>query len=269
MNDLDLPVTRYAVSGDINISYQVMGTGPLDIIIVPGIVSHVELMHEMIGYTAFLRRLSAFARVVTFDKRGQGLSDRISGAPSLEERMDDVRAVMDDVGSKRAVLFGFSEGSAMSVLFAATYPERLTQLVLFGGFALASEFLTTDLEERMTRRLKVWGTGDMIKTVIAQQADSPDAVNRFAKLERTAASPGALKAIMLLNAQIDVRPVLPNVRVPTLVLHRRTDAQIPVALGRGLAEQIPGAKFIEYPDGDHAFWAGNAEAMIGDIEEFV
>jgi pimeloyl-ACP methyl ester carboxylesterase/class 3 adenylate cyclase len=269
MNNMDLPVTRYAVSGDVSIAYQVMGTGPLDIIIVPGIVSHVELMHEMIGYTAFLRRLSAFARVVTFDKRGQGLSDRISGAPSLEERMDDVRAVMDDVGSKRAVLFGFSEGSAMSVLFAATYPERLTQLVLFGGFALASEFLTTDLEERMTRRLKVWGTGDMIKTVIAQQADSPDAVNRFAKLERNAASPGALKAIMLLNAQIDVRPVLPNVRVPTLVLHRRTDAQIPVALGRGLAEQIPGAKFIEYPDGDHAFWAGDAEAMIGDIEEFV
>ena len=269
MNNMDLPVTRYAISGDVSIAYQVMGTGPLDIIIVPGIVSHVELMHEMIGYTAFLRRLSAFARVVTFDKRGQGLSDRISGAPSLEERMDDVRAVMDDVGSKRAVLFGFSEGSAMSVLFAATYPERLTQLVLFGGFALASEFLTTDLEERMTRRLKVWGTGDMIKTVIAQQADSPDAVSRFAKLERNAASPGALKAIMLLNAQIDVRPVLPNVRVPTLVLHRRTDAQIPVALGLGLAEQIPGAKFIEYPDGDHAFWAGDPEAMIGDIEEFV
>ena len=124
MNDLDLPVTRYAVSGDINIAYQTMGAGTLDIIIVPGIVSHVELMHEMIGYTAFLRRLSTFARVVTFDKRGYRLSDRISGAPSLEQRMDDVRAVMDHIGSKRAVLLGFSEGSAMSVLFAATYPER-------------------------------------------------------------------------------------------------------------------------------------------------
>jgi class 3 adenylate cyclase len=269
MNNMDLPVTRYAVNGDISIAYQVMGTGPIDIIVVPGIVSHVELMHEMIGYTSFLRRLSTFARVVTFDKRGQGLSDRISGAPSLEQRMDDVRAVMDDVGSKRAVLFGFSEGSAMSVLFAATYPERLTHLVLFGGFALASEFLTTDLEERMAHRLKNWGTGDLIKTVIAQQADSPDAVSRFAKLERNAASPGAIKAIMLLNAQIDVRPVLPNVRVPTLVLHRRTDAQIPVALGRSLADEIPGAKFIEYPDADHAFWAGDTDTMIGDIEEFV
>lgn len=269
MNNLDLPITRYAVSGDVSIAYQTMGAGPLDIIIVPGIVSHVELMHEMIGYTAFLRRLSAFARVVTFDKRGQGLSDRISGAPSLEQRMDDVRAVMDDLDSKQAALFGFSEGSAMSVLFAATYPERVSQLVLFGGFALASEFLTSDLEERIAHRLKKWGTGDLIKTVIAQQAANPDAVSRFAKLERNAASPGAIKAIMLLNAQIDVRPVLPNVRVPTLVLHRRTDAQIPVALGRSLADQIPGAKFIEYPDGDHAFWAGDIDTMIGDIEEFV
>src|SRR3984957_8843657 len=269
MNDLDLPVTRYAVSGDINIAYQTMGAGTLDIIIVPGIVSHVELMHEMIGYTAFLRRLSTFARVVTFDKRGQGLSDRISGAPSLEQRMDDVRAVMDHIGSKRAVLLGFSEGSAMSVLFAATYPERVTQLVLLGGFALASEFLTTDLEERIAQRVRNWGTGEMIKTVIAQQAANPDAVSQFGKLERNAASPGGIKAIVLLNAQIDVRPVLPNVRVPTLVLHRRTDAQIPVALGRSLADQIPGAKFLEYPDGDHAFWAGDTETMIGDIEEFI
>jgi pimeloyl-ACP methyl ester carboxylesterase len=269
MNNLDLPVTRYAVNGDINIAYQAMGTGPLDIILVPGIVSHVEFMHEMIGYTAFLRRLSAFSRVVTFDKRGQGLSDRISGAPSLEVRMDDVRAVMDDIGSKRAVLLGFSEGSAMSVLFAATYPERVTQLVLLGGFARASEFLTANLEERIARRVKNWGTGDLIKTVIAQQAGNPDAVSQFGKLERNAASPGGIKAIMLLNAQIDIRPVLPNVRVPTLVLHRRTDPQVPVAIGRSLAAQIPDAKFIEYPDGDHAFWAGDTEALIGDIEEFV
>src|SRR6202167_13151 len=133
MNNLDLPVTRYAANGDINIAYQVMGTGPVDIIIVPGVVSHIEFMHELVGYTAFLRRLSTFARVVTFDKRGQGLSDRVSGIPALEQRMDDVRAIMDDIGSKRAVLFGFSEGCAMSVLFAATYPERASKLILFGG----------------------------------------------------------------------------------------------------------------------------------------
>src|SRR5256886_12090468 len=133
MNDFALPETRYAVSGDVNIAYQTMGSGPVDIIMVPGFVSHVEFAHELAGYTTFLRRLSTFVRVVTFDKRGQGLSDRISGAPSLEQRMDDVRAVMDDIDSRRAVIVGFSEGCAMSALFAATYPERVVQLFLFGG----------------------------------------------------------------------------------------------------------------------------------------
>jgi pimeloyl-ACP methyl ester carboxylesterase len=135
MADFELPFTRYAVSGDVNIAYQTMGSGPIDIIMVPGFISHVEFMHELAGYTATLRRLSTFARVITFDKRGQGLSDRISGAPSLEQRMDDVCAVMDEVGSRRAVLMGFSEGGAMSMLFAATYPERVAQLMLFGSFA--------------------------------------------------------------------------------------------------------------------------------------
>jgi pimeloyl-ACP methyl ester carboxylesterase len=268
MNDLELPVTRYAVSGDVNSAYQTMGAGPVDIIMVPGFISHVEFTHEMAGYTAFLRRLSTFARVVTFDKRGQGLSDRISGVPSLEQRMDDVRAVMDDIGSQRAVIVGFSEGSAMSVLFAATYPERVAQLVLFGGFAVAP-FLSNDLEERIARRVKAWGTGEMIKTVIASQAANQDAVSQFAKLERLSASPGAVRAIALLNAQIDIRPILPTVQVPTLVLHRRTDAQVPIELGRNLAAQIPNANFIEYPDGDHAFWSGDAEPLLGDIEEFV
>jgi pimeloyl-ACP methyl ester carboxylesterase len=272
MADFELPVTRYAFSGDVNIAYQIMGAGPVDIIMVPGLVSHVEFTHEMAGYTAFLRRLSTFARVVTFDKRGQGLSDRISGAPSLEQRMDDVRAVMDDVGSKRAVVVGFSEGCPMSVLFAATYPERVAQLVLFGGFALAAALVPKDPEERiagLVKLVKLWGTGNMINTVMASQAANQDAVTQFAKLERLSASPGAIKAILLLNSQIDVRSILPTVQVPTLVLHRRTDAQVPVELGRDLAAQIPNAKFIEYPDGDHAFWSGYADALLGDIEEFV
>src|SRR5271155_3013864 len=140
--------------GDVNIAYQVMGAGPVDIIMVPGVVSHVEFLHEVPGYTAFLRRLSAFARVVTFDKRGQGLSDRISDAPSLEQRMDDVRAIMDAVGSQRAVIMGFSEGCAMSALFAATYPERVSQLILFGGFAVGA-MLSNDMEERIAQRVKL------------------------------------------------------------------------------------------------------------------
>jgi pimeloyl-ACP methyl ester carboxylesterase len=269
MNDFTLPETRYALSGDVNIAYQVMGSGPVDIIMVPGFASHVEFMHELAGYTAFLRRLSTFARVITFDKRGQGLSDRISGAPSLEQRMDDVRAVMDDIGSQRAVVMGFSEGCAMSVLFAATYPERAVQLILFGGFAAASAFRTGDPEERIARIVKAWGTGDMMKTVSPSQATSQDAINHLAKLERLCASPGAVRTLALLNSQIDIRPILPAVQVPTLILHRRTDARVPIEVGRELAAQIRTARFIEYPDGDHAFWTGDADALLGDIEEFV
>lgn len=264
MSDFRLPDTRYALSGDINIAYQVVGDGPIDIILVPGIASHVEFLHEFVGYTAFLRRLSSFARVVTFDKRGQGLSDRISGAPSLEQRIDDVRAVMDEVGSKQAVLLGFSEGSPMSALFAATYPDRVSKLILFGGYAVA------DLpEEMVAQRVKLWGTGAMIRTLNPDQAADQDAINQIAKFERLSASPGTMKAYMTLVSQIDVRSILPAVRVPTLVLHRRTDALISVERGRDLAAQIPGAKYIEYPSGNHTFWSDDVEALIGDIEEFV
>ena len=267
MADFELPVTRYATSGDVNIAYQTMGAGPIDIIMVPGFISHVEFMHELPGYTATLRRLSTFARVVTFDKRGQGLSDRISGAPSLEQRMDDVCAVMDDVGLRRAVIVGFSEGGAMSVLFAATYPERVTQLVLFGSFA-APTFRTGDPEERVARIVKTWGTAEMMKTVIPSQT-SQDAINQFAKLERLSASPGAVRTLALLNAEIDVRPILPAVQVPTLVLHRDKDARVPIEAGYDLATKIPNARFIEYTGGDHAFWSGETGPMLGDIEEFV
>jgi class 3 adenylate cyclase len=271
MSDLaQLPPTRYAVSGEVNVAYQTIGDGPIDLIMIPGIVSHIEFLHEMPGYTAFLHRLSKFARVITFDKRGQGLSDRISGAPSLEERMDDVRAVMDDIGSQRAALLGFSEGCAMSAMFAASYPERVSHLVLFGGFVrYADLFGTANSEQIILDRMKFWGTGRMIKGVIASKATNQDAVAQFAKFERLSASPGAFKAIQLLNLQIDVRSILPTVRVPTLVLHRATDALVAVQKGRDLAAQIPGAKYVEYPDGDHAFWSGDVAAIQGDIEEFI
>jgi class 3 adenylate cyclase len=264
MSDFVLPLTRYAVSGDVNIAYQTMGDGPIDIFIVPGIVSHVEFSHELPGYTASLRRLAKFARVVTFDKRGQGLSDRISGSPSLEQRIDDVRAIMDDIGSRQAALVGFSEGSPMSALFAATHPDRVSHLVLAGGFA--KSYSTPELIEQ---RLKLWGTGAIIKQLMPEQAENPEAVAQYAKFQRLSASPGTYKAYGLLNILIDVRPILPSVRVPTLVLHRRTDTLVPVEYGRSLAAQIPGAKYIEYPDGGHAFWSGDVETLLGDIEEFV
>ena len=268
MSDFVLPETHYALSGDVNIAYQVMGDGPVDLVLVPGLISHVEFLHELPGYTAALRRLSRFARVVTFDKRGQGLSDRISGAPSLEQRMDDVRAVMDSIGSARAILIGFSEGAAMSVLFAATYPERVPHLVLVGAWVRAS--VPDDVwRERLERAVKAWGTGQVLKPVFKSQATNADAVAQLAKLERFSSSPGALRTYLTLNRQVDVSSILPLLRIPTLVLHCRTDAQVDVAIGREIAKQIPGARYIEYPGGDHAFWTGDVESLLLDIEEFV
>ena len=264
MSDFEMPNTRYAQSGDVNIAFQVMGDGPVDIILVPGIVSHVEFLHEFPEYTAFLRRLATFARVVAFDKRGQGLSDAITGAPSLEQRVDDVRAIMDEIGSQRAVLLGLSEGSAISAFFAAANPERVSKLILFSGYAKAS--LT---EETLSRLLKAWGTGTVMARAAETLSADPDVIKLLAKFERLSASPGAAKAYMSLSRLIDVTSILPSVRVPTLVLHRSTDAMVAVEGGRELAALIPGARYIEYPGGDHVPFTGDAETVLGDIQEFV
>ena len=264
MDDFELPVTRYAQSGEVNIAYQSIGEGPIDLIVVPGIVSHVEFAHEFPGYTNWLRRLAKFARVVTFDKRGQGLSDRVPGASPLEERMDDLNAIMRDIGSSRAALFGFSEGSAMSALFAATYPERVSHLLLYGGFVRRT--LSTTFVEN---RVRNWGNGDMVHIVCPSLASDPEMVKLVGKFERLSASSGSIRAFMHLIGVIDVGPILPTIRTPTLVLHRKTDAMISIELGRQYVEGIPGAKFIEYPSGDHAPWIGEFGALAGDIEEFV
>ena len=269
MSEFVLPETRYALSGDVNIAYQVQGDGPADIIVVPGVISHVEFLHELRGYTAFMRRLSTFARVITFDKRGQGLSDRVPGAPSLEQRMDDVRAVMESVGSTQATLLGVSEGCAMSVMFAATYPERVSRLILFGGYGRRHD-LPGAAEQRASQVMNSWGTGAMINRVAPGLATDPAAVAQFAKYERLAASPGAIKQFILLNALIDVSSLLASVRAPTLVLHRHGDMQIPVQQGRDLAAGIPGARFIEYAGNDHTpYFGGDHEELLGDIEEFI
>ena len=270
MTDFKLPETRYAQSGDVSIAYQVMGDGPIDLILVPGYVSHIEFAHELPGLTPFMRRLASFARVVTFDKRGQGLSDRMSGAPSLEARMDDVRAIMDAVGSKRAVLVGFSEGGCMSILFAATYPERVSHLILIGCFSRSADRFSEEAwKARLDQVIKNWGSGELIKTIAPGEADKPDTVAQYGKFERLASSPGALRTLLQLNRQIDVTEILPTLQVPTLVLHSKADLQVPVELGRKLAAPIPGVKYIEYPDAAHAFWVGDREPMLGDIEEFI
>jgi class 3 adenylate cyclase/pimeloyl-ACP methyl ester carboxylesterase len=278
MSILDIPVTRYARSGELNIAYQTMGEGPIDLILVPGLTTHVEFLHEIPGYTDFLRRLATFARVVTFDKSGQGLSDRAFGVPCLEQRMDDIRAIMDDIGSKRMVLLGCSEGAAINVMFAATYPERTSHLILYGGFArmtAAPDYPFMRSEEEWARRVGTvvanWGTGTLASNILLPSfARAPNVISQLGKLERLTFSPGALRAMYQQNMLIDVRPVLPTVRVPTLVLHRRTDAAIPVENGRYLASQIPTAKIIEYADcSDHFIFAGDWPILCGDIEEFV
>ncbi|MGY4567722.1 adenylate/guanylate cyclase domain-containing protein [Bradyrhizobium sp. USDA 3256] len=270
MTDFRLPETHYAQSADASIAYQVMGDGPVDIILVPGLFSHIEFMHEMPGYTAVLRRLSRFARVVTFDKRGQGLSDRMTGAPSLEQRMDDVRAIMDAIGSAKAVLFGFSEGCPMSVLFAATYPDRVSHLVLLGSFARSKDRQPDDVwQQRCDEIVQNWGSGDTVKTVAPSQATNAEVIAQIAKFERLSSSPGALRTLLVLNRAIDVTTILPMLQTPTLVLHRTGDARVPVALGRAVARSIPGAKYVEYLGCDHYYWVGETEAMLGDVEEFV
>jgi class 3 adenylate cyclase/alpha-beta hydrolase superfamily lysophospholipase len=274
MKEEQPPETRYARSGDVNIACQVMGDGPVDIVLVPGLTSNIEMFHELPGYTATLRRLARFARVITFDKRGQGLSDRITGAPSLEQRMDDVRAVMEKIGSRRAAILSFSEGACMSALFAATYPERVSHLILFGGFSRSADLWPQGLtqaqvERGIEYRVKNWGNGEMLKTVLPGQAQDPNGMAVLAKMERLCSTPGGIRTILQLNAQIDVTPVLPTIQVPTLVLHRVPDMVVPVALGRQLAAQIPGARYIEYPEGDHGFWTGDTGTLVGDVEEFV
>jgi class 3 adenylate cyclase len=262
--------TRYAQSEDISIAYQVVGDGPIDIVVVPGLFSHVEFQQELPGYKAFFRRFSSYARVAIFDKRGQGLSDRIAGAPSLEERMDDLRAVMDAISSRRAALFAVSEGCPMSVLFAATYPERVSHLVLSGGFARMADRMKADAYQAFVEQLvKHWGTGQALKFVAPSQLNNPDAVAWFGKFERLSSSPGALKTALQLNRKIDITSILPTLHVPTLVLHGRSDRQVSVELGRKLAQGISGAKYVEYPEGDHYLWLSDAEAYFGDIEEFI
>jgi pimeloyl-ACP methyl ester carboxylesterase len=272
------PQTRYTKSGDINIAYQVVGSGPFDLVYVPGWVSHVEESWEEPTLARFLTRLASFSRLILFDKRGTGLSDRVPNdrLPMLEERMDDLRAVMDAVGSERAALFGVSEGGNMSVLFSATYPERTISLVTFGVFAkrLRSDDYpwAPTLEEREETIAFIeqnWG-GNMDISDLAPSAAGDEAFKqRMLRLMRRSASPGAATALLRMNTQIDVREVLPAISVPTLVIHRTDDRDSNIEEGRWLAAQIPGARFVELSGQDHLPWVGDADSVLDEIEEFL
>ncbi|WP_076860675.1 adenylate/guanylate cyclase domain-containing protein [Bradyrhizobium mercantei] len=270
MNDFVMPQTQYARSGDINIAYQVVGDGPIDLTIVPGSISHLELVHELPFVSGNVQRLGRFARIIGFDKRGHGLSDRVSGVPSLEERMDDVRAVMDAVGIRKTVLLGFSEGCPMSLLFSATHPDRVSHLVLLGGYMRAGHSIPeSQFKSHADAVVASWGSGQTMKRVTGMADATKDQLAVLGKFERMSCSPGAFKAIMMMDRRIDVGSILQNVRVPTLVLHSKADAVVPVSEGRKLGAAIPGARYIEYEDLPHSFITADCERVLDDIEEFI
>lgn len=282
------PETKYAKSGDMHVAYQVVGNGPLDLVFLPGWITHVELAWEDPVEARFLRRLSAFTRLIVFDKRGIGLSDRvpIEQLPILEERMDDVRAVLDAVGSERAALFGVSEGGPISALFAATYPERTTALILYGAFARAGAHLMTpeELEARFVAIERDWPYSIDPAVPSPSRAVDEDYKQWWYRFMKYSASPGAAVALLRMNSQIDIRHVLPSIRVPTLVMYRRDarfghgaaawrqegpDVFTPAEQGRLIAERIPGAKLVELAGIDHLPWVGDADEVIDEVEEFL
>ncbi|HYZ19312.1 MAG TPA: adenylate/guanylate cyclase domain-containing protein [Gaiellaceae bacterium] len=270
------PETRYTKSGDLNIAYQVAGEGPFDLIYVPGWISNVELMWDEPAHAHVLNRLAGFSRLILFDKRGTGVSDPVplDRLPTLEERMDDVRAVLDAVGSEQAAVFGFSEGGLMSVLFAATYPERVTGLVLYGTFAKriwSADYPWAPKPEDRAREIEELELNWSERMDLDQLAPSEDDAfkNRLATYFRRSASPGAAVALMRMNTQIDIRGVLPSIQAPTLVLQRKDDRDVQVEEGRWIAKQIPGAKYVELEGDAHTLWAGDTDALLDEVEEFL
>jgi class 3 adenylate cyclase len=270
------PETRYAKSGDLNIAYQVVGEGPFDLVYVPGWISNIELMWEEPAHAHLLRRLASFSRLILFDKRGTGMSDAVSvdRLPTLEQRMDDVRVVMDAAGSDQAAVFGSSEGGLMSVLFAATYPERTRALVAHAIYAKriwSADYPWAPTPEERAAEIasleREWA-GEMDISNLAPSADEAFKRRAVAYLRRSA-SPGAAVALMRMNTQIDVRDVLPTIRVPTLVLHRVDDRDVNVEEARWIATQIPGAKYVELPGDEHIIWAGQVDGLIDEVEDFL
>jgi len=276
-SEAEPPVTRYARSSDgVHIAYQVLGQGDRDIVIVPGLISHLDLWWEDPYAARFYRRLASLGRLIMFDKRDTGLSDRAVGEDTAEQRIEDVRAVMRASGSNRAVLFGYSEGGPMSILFAARYPERVAALILGAASARwpaapgypcgeQTEEMASALEDLAARR---WGQGDSIEWYAPSLAGSDAARRSLARWERMAASPSAVLRMLRMIREIDVRDVLPGLGVPALIIQRRQDRITPPCHGRYLAAHLPGARYFEQP-GDHLLWLGDTDAMFGQIREFL
>lgn len=253
-----------------------VGNGPLDLIVVPGWISHLDLHWDMPGFEEWTRRLSEFCRVVLFDKRGTGLSDRDVGDSTIEDRMDDLRAVLDAVGSERAAVLGFSEGGSLATLFAATYPERVHGLVLFGTFpcmAPSDEFPDSALfAERLSEledAVEEWGEGRTLDRITPSLKDVPAAREIMGRFERASLSPRAARFHINWLRELDTRPIAKTLCVPTLVAHRTGDQLIPVSGGRWLGDHIPGARYVELPGDDHAPWTGDSRQLVDEIRQFL
>ena len=276
---MSAPPTQYAESGDTSIAYQVVGEGPIDLVLALGFATHLELQWEGAPFARFCERLATFSRLILFDKRGTGLSDPVNEVPTLETRNDDIRAVMDTAGSERAALFGVSEGGPMSVMFAATHPERASALVLHGAMARTTEapdYPWASPAEALRESaaefiVPNWGRNaeGVVELFAPSFAADPRALELTARLERNAASPAMVQQIFEMFLGTDVRDILPTIHVPTLVTHRRGDRVVNWRAGRDLAEKIPGATYVELDGIDHLPWAGDADAVIGEVQEFL
>jgi pimeloyl-ACP methyl ester carboxylesterase len=272
------PETKYTKAGGLNIAYQVFGDAPVDVVYVPGWVSNVEGNWELPAHERFLRRLGSFARLILFDKRGTGLSDPLptESLPTLEERMDDVRAVMDAAGSERAAVFGWSEGGLLSTLFAAAHPERTVALITFGIFAKrlrSDDYPWAPAVDERRREIELvereWGREMDIEVLAPSAAADPEFKRQLLSYFRRSASPATAAALLRMNSAVDVRDVLPTIHVPALILHRTGDREANVEEGRWIAGRIPTARFVELPGADHIPWVGDQDAVADEIEEFV
>jgi class 3 adenylate cyclase len=274
---MDIPETRYAQSGELSIAYQVFGKGDFDVVFVPGFISHADLAWEMPLLQSIYTRLASFARVITFDKRGTGLSDRTLGFGTAEDRMDDIRAVMDAAGSERAALVGVSEGGPLVILFAATYPERAQALVTWGTYArilMADDYpigVVPEVVEQVTEAaVRDWGSGHALRFFVANLPDDAQTTMFIARYERSASTPTMVREILRRNVEIDVRTALPAISAPTLVVHRTGDYVVPSICGRYVADHIEGARFVELPGGWHLNGSEHGEQdALDEIEEFL
>jgi class 3 adenylate cyclase/pimeloyl-ACP methyl ester carboxylesterase len=269
---LPIPETRYAESDGLSIAYQVFGSGTQDLVIVPGIVSHLDANWQWESYARLMRQLGQCFRVIIFDKRGQGLSDRFEGVPTLEQRMDDVHAVMQAAGSARAVLFATSEGGAMGALFAATYPAMVERLVLVAAmarFSRADDYPHMPPLERMLQGVAdSWGTPEAIPFFAPDHAGDREFCEQGARYQRQTASPSAMRRLLLANGEIDVRAVLPQIRRPTLIVQRRGDRVVRCGNGRYLADHVPDAVYLELPGNDHMYFQGDTQPLFDAVSRF-